>query len=64
MKVDGDGFILGARRVASPNRNPRPPGTAVSLVVIHGISLPPGSFGGDAVELLFTNSLDPAVDPY
>jgi AmpD protein len=63
MKVDGDGFISGARRVASPNRNARPPATAISLVVIHGISLPPGSFGGDGVERLFTNSLDPAAHP-
>jgi AmpD protein len=64
MKVDGDGFVSGARRVASPNRNARPPGTAISLVVIHGISLPPGIFGGDGVERLFTNALDPAADPH
>jgi len=64
MKIDGDGFLSGARHVASPNRGERPAGTAVSLVVIHGISLPPGRFGGDGVERLFTNSLDPAADPY
>lgn len=62
MKVDGDGFVSGARRVASPNRNARPPGTTISLVVIHGISLPPGIFGGDGVERLFTNALDPTAD--
>lgn len=36
----------------------------MSLVVIHGISLPPGSFGGDEVERLFTNRLDPAGHPF
>jgi N-acetyl-anhydromuramyl-L-alanine amidase AmpD len=29
----------------------------------HHISLPPGRFGGDAIERLFTNRLDPHEDP-
>ena len=33
-------------------------GTAVDLVVLHKISLPPGGYGGDAIERLFTNRLD------
>ena len=33
-------------------------------MVIHSISLPPGVYGGDAVERLFTNRLDPAAHPY
>jgi AmpD protein len=49
--------------VASPNADRRPPGVAVTLVVVHGISLPPGRFGGDAIERLFTNRLDPAAHP-
>ena len=52
------------RRVRSPNRDARPAGTAISLVVVHGISLPPGRFGGDAIERLFTNRLDPKAHPY
>jgi AmpD protein len=36
----------------------------VSLVVVHGISLPPGRFGGDGIERLFTNTLDPHAHPY
>lgn len=36
----------------------------VDLIVIHAISLPPGEFGGDAIERLFTNTLDPALHPY
>jgi len=51
------------RQVPSPNQDERPAGTAVSLIVVHGISLPPGEFGGDAIERLFTNRLDPASHP-
>lgn len=36
----------------------------VSLVVVHGISLPPGEFGGPWIDALFTNTLDPSVHPY
>ena len=37
---------------------------AVALLVIHNISLPPGCFGGEHIEALFTNCLDPSADPY
>jgi N-acetyl-anhydromuramyl-L-alanine amidase AmpD len=50
-----DGWWSAARRIPSPNFGPRPEGTAVTLVVLHSISLPPGEYGGDAVERLFTN---------
>ena len=36
---------------------------AIDLVVVHSISLPPGEYGGDAIERLFTNRLDPAAHP-
>jgi AmpD protein len=52
------------RTVESPNQDARPAGTRVSLAVIHCISLPPGEFGGDAIERLFTNRLDPRAHPY
>ena len=52
------------RIVESPNFDDRPPGTEVTLVVIHSISLPPGEYGGEAIERLFTNRLDPAAHPY
>jgi len=55
---------LGARQVASPNCDDRPEGCAVSLLVIHGISLPPGEYGGHWIDDLFTNRLDPAAHPY
>jgi N-acetyl-anhydromuramoyl-L-alanine amidase len=52
------------RIVDSPNQDERPPGVEVSLVVLHSISLPPGAYGGDAIERLFTNRLDPDAHPY
>lgn len=53
-----------ARRLASPNFGPRPPGSVIDLVVVHSISLPPGQFGGDEVQQLFTNTLDWNAHPY
>ncbi len=58
------GWWSGARRVASPNCDPRPDGCVPWLVVVHAISLPPDCFGGPGVEQLFTNSLNPAEHPY
>jgi AmpD protein len=64
MTLDPEGLLQGARYVASPNCDERPPGTAITLLVVHSISLPPGEYGGDAIERLFTNRLDPAAHPY
>ena len=55
---------MNPRKIPSPNHDARAPGEAVSLVVIHAISLPPDRFGGSGVEQLFTNCLDPAEHPY
>ncbi len=60
---DSAGWHRRARRVASPNFDARPDGALVELLVIHNISLPPGRFGGPAIEALFTNRLDPAAHP-
>ncbi|HZQ75254.1 MAG TPA: 1,6-anhydro-N-acetylmuramyl-L-alanine amidase AmpD [Burkholderiales bacterium] len=64
MSIGPDGLAAGARQVASPNCDDRPAGARVSLLVLHCISLPPGEYGGDAIERLFTNRLDPAAHPY
>lgn len=64
MRLGADGRLAGARFVPSPNHDDRPAGSAVSLALLHSISLPPGKFGGDAIERLFTNRLDPAAHPY
>jgi len=58
------GWLGRARAVRSPNFGPRPEGAVVDLVVLHSISLPPGRFGGDAIERLFTNRLDWSEHPY
>lgn len=62
--IGGDGWLEGVERIESPNQDERPAQTAVELVVVHAISLPPEEFGGSGVFELFTNSLDPAAHPY
>ena len=62
--IDRDGWLSAARRIASPNFDERPEGVAISLLVVHAISLPPGDFGSDDIVRLFTNTLDPAAHPY
>lgn len=59
-----DGWYQFAGRVPSPNFGPRPIDARIDLVVIHAISLPPGQFGGDEVQRLFTNTLDWNAHPY
>ena len=61
--MPSDGLLPGARALLSPNADARPPGIEVSLAVLHCISLPPGQYGGDAIERLFLNRLDPAAHP-
>jgi AmpD protein len=58
------GWWCHARRVRSPNFGSRPADAVVSLAVVHSISLPPGVYGGDAVERFFTNRLDASAHPY
>jgi AmpD protein len=58
------GWYRFARRLDSPNFGARPPGVPIDLVVLHSISLPPGEYGGDAVQRLFTNTLDWDAHPY
>ncbi len=53
-----------ARRLPSPNFGSRPAQAIVDLIVLHCISLPPGSYGGNQVQDLFTNQLDWEQHPY
>ncbi len=65
LEVDLDaGRLRGVRWVASPNFDARPPGVDVDLIVVHGISLPPGAFGGPWIDCLFSNTLPPEEHPY
>ncbi len=59
-----NGWYQPAQRIVSPNYDERPPETALELVIVHSISLPPGEFGGAGVAQLFTNQLDPTEHPY
>ena len=49
--------LVQARFSSSPHYDDRPT-DEISLIVVHGISLPPGKFGGDDVEDLFLGRLD------
>ena len=58
-------WLIGARRAHSPNQDVRPiPTSEIDLLVIHSISLPPGTFGGAHIEQFFCNQLDPESHPY
>jgi N-acetyl-anhydromuramoyl-L-alanine amidase len=52
------------RFVGSPNHDPRPVDAMIDLLVIHHISLPPGRYGSDSIERLFTNRLDHEAHPF
>ena len=64
LYVDRAGSIRAARQIPSPNCDARPDDPAISLLVVHNISLPPRKFGGHGIIELFTNRLDPAGHPY
>lgn len=65
MEVDQrSGLLRGVVQVASPNCDARPPGVEADLIVVHGISLPPGDFGGPWIDRLFTNTLPVDAHPY
>jgi AmpD protein len=65
LQVDLEsGLLRGARQIASPNFDSRPAGVETDLIVVHGISLPPGDFGGPWIDRLFTNTLPPHEHPY
>ena len=51
------GLLIGARQVLSPHFDERPPAVKPALIVVHGISLPPGEFGGPWIDRLFCGNL-------
>lgn len=60
----GSGLVLGVPFRPSPNRDARPPGATIDLIVVHGISLPPGEFAGERVEEFFENRLEAGGHPF
>lgn len=57
-------WLEGVRFCPSPYYDERPTGMEIDLLVIHGISLPPGEFGGPFIDQLFTGTLDQDAHPY
>jgi N-acetyl-anhydromuramoyl-L-alanine amidase len=65
LQIDAaTGLLVGARQVLSPHFDERPSGAAIELIVIHGISLPPGEFGGPWIDRLFTGCLPAEAHPF
>jgi AmpD protein len=65
VKIDpATGLLAGARQVLSPHCDARPAGALPELLVVHGISLPPGEFGGPWIDRLFTGTLPADAHPY
>jgi N-acetyl-anhydromuramoyl-L-alanine amidase len=65
MRIDlATGLASKVRHVLSPHFDTRPQGSAPELIVVHGISLPPGEFGGAWIDQLFAGSLDADAHPY
>lgn len=58
------GWVVGVRRVSSPNHDERPAGASLSLIVVHGISLPPGEYGNGWIDRFFCNDLPADAHPY
>ncbi len=60
MRVDlSTGLLVGVKQVFSPFFDARPAGVVPDLIVLHGISLPPGEFGGPWISRLFTGAAMP-----
>jgi len=65
LRVDlATGLLAGVRQVLSPNYDARTSGVAPELIVIHGISLPPGEFGGPWIDRMFAGSLPAEAHPF
>jgi AmpD protein len=65
MRIDvATGLLDVARQCPSPNHDDRPVGCVPDLLVLHNITLPPYEFGGQWIDKLFTNQLDPNAHPF
>jgi AmpD protein len=47
----------------SPHHDERPADAGIDMIVVHGISLPPGEFGSNAIEAFFCGKLDTNSHP-
>jgi AmpD protein len=58
------GLVAGISQVPSTHCDARPVRAVPELIVVHGISLPPGQYGGPWIEQLFTGRLPVDAHPY
>ena len=58
------GLLADVPFLSSPHCDARPEGVQPELIVVHGITLPPGEFGGPWIDDLFMGRLDPGAHPY
>ena len=63
MHINPDHWLARTRRLPSPNCDDRSDPSEICLIVVHGISLPPGRFGNGLIDRLFLNELDPNANP-
>tara|TARA_B100000953_G_scaffold8955_2_gene8004 strand:+ start:2931 stop:3467 length:537 start_codon:yes stop_codon:yes gene_type:complete len=59
-----NGIIDEAEFCPSPNFDNRPENISIDLLVIHAISLPPGTYNTQLIKDLFLNKLEPAKDEF
>ena len=64
LLIDDAGWLQSVEKVASPNYDARPEQAIIKLVVVHGISLPPGEYGGGHIQHFFCNRLETGVHEY
>jgi AmpD protein len=64
LTIDDAGWLQSVAVFRSPNCNARPQDSLIKLVVVHGISLPPGEYGGGHIQQFFCNNLDAKSHPY
>ncbi len=65
MRLDTkSGWLKEVKLLASPHFNDRPIENDIDLLVVHGITLPPGQFGGGYIDDFFLGQLDSGADPF
>lgn len=62
--IDDAGWLQSVEVTKSPNFDSRPENADIKLVVVHGISLPPGEYGGGHIQNFFCNQLDAGAHEY
>ncbi len=62
--IDDAGWLQSVEVIQSPNFDARPADSKIKLVVVHGISLPPGEYGGGHIKDFFCNNLDVKTHEY